>query len=243
MLIIKLNAIGSTNAYLKTLSSNKEVEDYTIVLAEHQTEGRGQMGTTWQVEKGKNLTCSVFKKMTNHAIKDSFYISMITSLAIVKTLQGFNIPKLHVKWPNDILSEEKKICGILIENIIKNSQIEGTIIGFGLNVNQMRFNNLPQASSLKILTGKIFDLDEILQIIISHMKHYFNVYNRGGFSEIKTTYENLLFRKDKPSTFKSKRGDTFPGFIQGVDAFGHLQILLEDDIIKSFEMKEIQLLY
>ena len=243
MHIIKLNAIDSTNAYLKTLVSGNIVEDYTVVVAKHQTEGRGQMGTEWYVEDGKNLTCSVLTHMKGFAIDDSFYISMITSLAIVKTLQGFNIPKLHVKWPNDILAEEKKICGILIENIIKSTAIDSSIIGFGLNVNQTQFEGLPNASSLKIITGKLYSLDEILLNIVTQMKHYFQVYNKGNLQEIKSAYESLLFRKDKPSTFKTKEGDMFPGFIKGVDASGHLQVLLEDDVLKTFAMKEIQLLY
>ena len=133
MYIIKLDAIDSTNAYLKTLVSTNTVEDYTVVVAKHQTEGRGQMGTQWHVEDGKNLTVSVLTHMKGFALDHSFYISMITSLAIVETLQSFNIPKLHVKWPNDILSENKKICGILIENVIKQDVISASIIGIGLN--------------------------------------------------------------------------------------------------------------
>ena len=243
MHIIKLNAIDSTNMYLKTLASNNAVEDYTVVVAKHQTQGRGQMGTRWQVEEGKNLTCSVLMHMKGFVLDDSFYISMITSLSIVKTLQGLGIPKLHVKWPNDILAEDKKVCGILIENIIKSTTIDSSVIGFGLNVNQTQFEDLPNASSLKIITGKLYNLDEILLHIVTHMKHYFNVYKNGNLEEIKTAYEALLFRKDKPSTFKTQNGDLFPGFIKGVDALGHLQVLLEDDILKTFEMKEIQLLY
>ena len=243
MHIIKLNAIDSTNAYLKTLVSKNTVEDYTVVVAKHQTKGRGQMGTQWHTEEGKNLTCSVLTHMKGFALEDSFYISMITSLAIIKTLKEFNIPKLHVKWPNDILAEDKKVCGILIENIIKNTTIDSSIIGFGLNVNQTQFEGLLNASSLKVITGKFYNLDEILLHIITHLKSYFQVYKNGNLQEIKNAYESQLFRKDKPSTFKTKHGDLFPGFIKGIDASGHLKVLLEDNVLKTFAMKEIQLLY
>ena len=143
MHIIKLNAIDSTNSYLRQLCTKNKLEDYTIVTAKTQTKGRGQMGTFWHVQEGKNLTCSVFKRFDKFPVDHSFYISIVTSLAIVRALHRFNVPKLRVKWPNDILSEEKKICGILIENIVKQSQLEASVIGIGLNVNQSEFQNLP----------------------------------------------------------------------------------------------------
>ena len=243
MHIIKLSAIDSTNSYLRELASKKSLEDFTVIIAEHQSKGRGQIGSVWQSEKGKNLTCSVFKRNCNVSIDDQFYISMVTSLAIIKTLQLFYAPKLAVKWPNDILSEQKKICGILIENVIKQNVIEGSIIGIGLNVNQTHFPNLPTASSLKNLTGTLFDVDELLVRIIEQLKYYFNKLEQQKHDFIKRAYEALLFRRHKPSTFKDTHGNLFSGFIQGINADGSLLILLEDNIIKEFKLKEIRLLY
>ena len=243
MPIIKLNAIDSTNSYLRELCARKSLEDFTTVVAEFQTKGRGQMGTSWQVEDGKNLTCSVFKRTKAIFIENSFSISIATSLAIISVLQGFNIPKLFVKWPNDILSEHMKICGILIENVIKNNILEASIIGIGLNVNQMHFKNLPKASSLKIISGQMFDVDELLQHILIKLQFYFSRIEKGESDFNRQEYETLLFRKDKPSSFRDKDNHTFPGFIKGIDASGNLQVLLEDDIVKSFDLKEIELLY
>jgi len=243
MPIIKLNAIDSTNSFLRQLCMEKAIEDYTAVTTKHQTQGRGQMGTVWDSEKGKNLMCSVFKRNNDIDIEHQFYISMVTSLALIKTLQTFNVPKLNVKWPNDILAENNKICGILIENVIKKNKIEASIIGIGLNVNQIGFKNLPNASSLKELTGIVFDLDELVQVIISNLKFYFNLLANGKFNKLKKEYETYLFRKGKPSSFKLKSGDVIPGFIEGVNENGKLIVRLEDDIRKVFDLKEIQLLY
>jgi BirA family transcriptional regulator, biotin operon repressor / biotin---[acetyl-CoA-carboxylase] ligase len=243
MHIIKLNAIDSTNTYLKQISSEKVIEDYTTVTANYQTHGRGQMGTIWDSEEGKNLMCSVFKECSKVSIKNQFYISMITSLAIVKTLQSFSIPKLRVKWPNDILSENKKICGILIEIVIKNNQLEASIIGIGLNVNQAEFKHLPNASSLKIITGTVFNIDELLKLLIKNLKYYFEILEKGLFNVLKNEYEILLFRKNKPSTFKDTKGLMFSGFINGISTSGKLQVILEDEILKEFDLKEVQLLY
>ncbi len=243
MRIIKLNATDSTNTYLKQISDEEALEDYTTVTAEYQNKGRGQMGTIWTSEKDKNLMCSVFKDGSKIAIEQQFYISIVTSLALIKALQVFNIPKLFVKWPNDILSENKKICGILIENVIKNTNLECSIIGIGLNVNQTEFYKLPYASSLKLLTGRVFNLDELVQLIITNLKHYFVLLERGNFDELKTEYESKLFRKDKPSSFKNKRGEVFAGFITGVNTMGNLKVRLEDDIVKAFDLKELTLLH
>lgn len=243
MNLIKLNAIDSTNSYLRSLVSQKVLEDFSVVLTDHQMSGRGQMGTVWNAEKGKNLTCSVFKRNKGVVVHHQFYISMATSLAIIKTLQEFNIPKIAVKWPNDILSEQKKICGILIENVIKNNAIEGTIIGIGLNVNQTNFDGLPQASSIINLTGRVHHPEELLSRIIKHLKYFFDKLQDDKHDFIKRAYEALLFRKNKPSTFKDAEGSLFSGFIKGVDENGNLQVLVEDDIIKEFAFKEIQLLY
>ena len=243
MRIIKLNAIDSTNSYLRNLSVKEKLDDYTVVLAEKQINGRGQMGTIWESETARNLTFSVFKDFFGHAVEQPFVISMVTALAILKTLQGFSVPRLSIKWPNDILSEHKKICGVLIENVIKQNTLQASIIGIGLNVNQTSFENLPQASSLKIITGQIHNPEEIAISILEHLKGYFKLLEKGEFNEVKEAYESCLFRKNKPSTFKDPEGLMFSGFIKGVADSGNLQVLLEDNILKEFNLKEITLLY
>ncbi len=109
MYIIKLDAIDSTNSYLKAMSAVNLPKDFTVVVANHQTQGRGQMGTIWQTEDGKNLTASVFKEVGSIAIEKQFYISMAVALSICKALDHLKIPKLSIKWPNDILSASSSV--------------------------------------------------------------------------------------------------------------------------------------
>ncbi len=243
MHIIKLNATDSTNSYLRALSAQKAPDDYTIVTANHQTQGRGQRGTNWISESGKNLMFSIFKDVSFIKFHDNYFISIITSLALIKSLHQFLIPKLRIKWPNDILSEDKKICGILIENIVKHNAFGGTIIGIGLNINQTNFDNLPNATSLQLITGTPFNTDELLQSIVANLKFYFEQLKNGQHITLKETYENYLFRKNKPSTFKDQKGSLFTGYIQGITNSGNLRVLLEDEIIAEYELKEIALLY
>ncbi|WP_426429543.1 biotin--[acetyl-CoA-carboxylase] ligase [Winogradskyella sp. HB-48] len=243
MYIIKLDAIDSTNSYLKAMSSVNIPKDFTVVVADYQTQGRGQMGTTWQTEDGKNLTASVFKEVGSVEVEKQFYISMAVALAICKALDSLKIPKLSIKWPNDILSASQKICGTLIENVIKQNQLKGSIIGFGLNVNQRYFENLPKATSMTLLTGVVYDKDEVLSGILTEFQNYFKLLDAKNYSEIKAQYKALLFRKDKPSTFKLENGVTFSGIIKGVTESGKLNVWTEDDIIKTFDLKEVTLLY
>lgn len=242
MNIIKLNATDSTNSYLRRYLLANHVEDYTVVVAKEQTNGRGQMGTVWSSEASKNLTFSLFKDLSIHVVEFPFYISMAISLAILKALKTFNIPDLRIKWPNDILSANKKICGILIENVIKN-KLESTIIGIGVNVNQSKFEGLPKASSMKNITGVHYDLDEVLHNIMHCTKEYSELLQKGAYDLVKNEYEAHLFRKDKPSTFRNTDGSLFSGYVKGVTKYGKLMVILEDEIVKKFDLKEIEILY
>lgn len=244
MQIIKLNATDSTNTYLRELSVNKELEDFTVVMAKHQTKGRGQMGTNWQTQEGKNLTISVFKDVSWLGVTNHFFISMVVSLSLAKTLNELMVMNVKIKWPNDILSDNYKLGGILIENIIKNNQLKASVIGVGLNVNQTIFDNLPQASSIQNITGRHFSLEEILNMLIENLMLYFNKlqYNHA-FDELKQAYDDLLFRLHKPSTFRDKKGKLIAGYIHGTDANGNLLLLMENQVIKSYGFKELELLY
>ncbi len=244
MNIVKLNATASTNAYLKDyLLATEEVKDYTVVVAKEQVAGRGQMGTTWVSESGKNLTFSVLKRFDDFLVSNQFFLNICVSLAIYDFLKQQQVPNLSIKWPNDILSGHSKICGILIENILSGKKIQASVIGIGLNVNQLEFKNLPNVSSLKLLLGRTFDLDYLLKSFTVVFKKYFNEEINKGKEQLQFSYESLLFRKNKPSTFKNMDGELFMGFIKGVSPEGKLLITLEDNIVTEYGLKEVQLLY
>ncbi|NRA94037.1 MAG: biotin--[acetyl-CoA-carboxylase] ligase [Psychroserpens sp.] len=243
MNINKLNAIDSTNSYLKQLSVGDGLDDFTVVVTEHQTQGRGQMGSVWESEHSKNLMFSVFKRFKDLKVDSHFYVSMAVSLAVCDALKLFHLKQLKIKWPNDILSEQKKICGILIENVIKQERIQSSIIGVGLNVNQVNFTNLPNAASLKQLTGIHLNTDEVLNLILTKFKYYLVLIENLQFELISDSYTSQLFRFEKPSTFRDQQGTLFTGYIKGVRSDGLLEILVEDNKTLSFDLKEVSLLY
>ena len=235
MQIIKLDATDSTNTYLKNLALLQVLQDFTVVHAHLQYAGRGQRGAEWISDPGKNLTFSVLKKHRSLPARMQFSITMIVSLGVFSALKQLNVPSLYVKWPNDILSGNSKICGMLIENLTSGQHIQSSIVGIGLNVNQLDFKGLQQVSSLRLLTGQPLDLEEVLQLLLIHLKESFTKFETAPYAEIRDAYEELLFRKDKPSTFKNKQGELFMGFIRGVSPEGKLQVELEDEQLKQFD--------
>ena len=242
MNIIKLDAIDSTNSYLKKIILEKNVSDYTIVTANFQTEGKGQLGYMWESEDSKNLLCSIYKKDLGIKVEDQFVLSMLVSLSIIRTLEKLNLPKLYIKWPNDIMSDNKKICGILVENMVKQNSIKESVIGIGLNVNQDTFKNLPNATSIKKIKGVAFNIDELLNDLANNIKKQFIDFNQSKIDLIFRQYEDVLYRMNIPSTFKNSEGDVFTGFIKGVNNLGRLKVLLEDNLTKSYSIKDILLL-
>lgn len=243
MRIDKLHTIDSTNDYLKRISKEEDAQEDIVVWAFEQTAGRGQMGTQWHTQSGKNLTFSVFRKVQRITINEQFFALMAASLAVKDVLSKLLIKNVRVKWPNDILTDNNKICGILIESVIKRGRLDAMIIGVGLNVNQTSWKHTPRATSIKKRTGIHFDLEEILMLLLNQFHHYVELLLAGDFETIKKDYESHLFKKDKPATFLRANGQKFVGIIKGVTYSGKLILLEEDNVINEYDLKELQLLY
>ncbi|WP_396169601.1 biotin--[acetyl-CoA-carboxylase] ligase [Flavobacterium sp.] len=242
MKLIKLDAIDSTNDFLKGLASKQVLENFTVVTAENQTKGKGQMGAIWDSEPSKNLIMSVLIADFVTDVNRLFDINIVVSVTIIQALEDFNIPELSIKWPNDIMSYNKKIGGILIENSIKSDGSINSIVGLGLNVNQINFENLPKASSLAVICKTTFDKENILLKIIEKLEQNIQLWIQNSdlfWSE----YSNRLFKKGIPMPFEGQNQQNFMGIIKGVSPVGKLEILLEDDSVSEFDIKEIQMLY
>ncbi|SDX24084.1 biotin--[acetyl-CoA-carboxylase] ligase [Flavobacterium degerlachei] len=242
MKVIKLDAIDSTNEFLKGLSNKQQLENFTIVTAENQTKGKGQMGAVWGSEAGKNLTMSVFIKDSLSDVNQIFKLNISVALAVIEALETFYIPSLMIKWPNDIMSYNFKIGGILIENSIKSDGTVHSIVGLGINVNQINFENLPKASSLAVICESQFDKEKILNEIVKKIKQNIAIMNSDAAS-LWLEYTNKLFKKGIPMAFKDNSNQNFMGIIQGVSSYGKLQVQLEDDSISEYSIKEVQMLY
>ncbi len=242
MRLIKLDAIGSTNDFLKQMMAGEYVPDFTVISAETQTNGRGQRGAVWFAEPGKNLTFSVLMPDLNIAANKLFQLNLLVAVALFRALQKYNLPDVSIKWPNDILSGKLKVAGILIENVIRSAQSVKSIAGIGLNVNQKDFGELPQASSMASVLGTSLDKWEVLEKLIYELEMTVAEWKINPQLVI-SDYESNLFRLNKPTAFETPGKNQFMGIVKGVSALGLLQIQMEDDSLELFDLKELKMLY
>ncbi|SNR61220.1 biotin--[acetyl-CoA-carboxylase] ligase [Lutibacter flavus] len=241
MNIIKLSAIDSTNLYLKTLVSKNELENFTVVITDHQNSGRGQMGTTWSSERGKNLTFSILISLPSFKIEEQFYLSMAVALGILNVLKKEADCPFWVKWPNDILAVKDKVAGVLIENTIGGTFIKYSIVGIGLNVNQEIFpKDIDNVTSLNNISNRTFVLDDLLSKLLKSIENFVQYIIRKEYLELKRMYIVALYKFEKPTMFKDNLGNVFIGKIIDVSEKGRLIVELENEKIRKFNLKEIK---
>ena len=223
------------------MAQNSSLDEITVAVTNNQTYGRGQMNNSWISEPYKNLTFSLFTTLKKVKVEHQAYLNFAVSLAIYDVLLEYDVPNLYIKWPNDIMSGKKKICGILIENTFSHSRIKNTIIGIGLNVNQEKFHkNLTNASSLKIILKKSIELEALMNTIINHINLKISCVELKNFNQIYNRYHQALYKKGIPTTFlNQKTKQLFMGIINGVSYSGNLQIQLEDNSLQEFGLKEV----
>ncbi|GAB4144359.1 MAG: biotin--[acetyl-CoA-carboxylase] ligase [Bacteroidia bacterium] len=235
----RLQEVDSTNTFALDLLKMNAVHEGAVIIAEKQTSGRGQRGNSWVAEAGKNLTVSYVLKPSFLSPAAQFDLNRFVSLAVTDVLNellpGFTI---CIKWPNDILISGKKICGILIENTISGRQISGSVAGIGLNINQEFFGeNAINAVSLKMISGKEFDRESILQRLHHAMEARYIQLRSGNTEQLRTQYENKLFRKGEPTQFSDGHHE-FTGTPEYVTPEG-LLVVTVNGAIRFFAFKEI----
>ena len=238
---VRLPSCHSTNQVASDLLAANEATHGTVVITENQTRGRGQRGSNWESQPGKNLTFSVILTPTFLEVGQQFNLNIVASLALTQTLQLFGLNQVQIKWPNDVFCHEAKISGILIENSIRNQSIESSILGIGLNVNQKEFK-VPHATSMVLQTGKEETLDSVFEHLLKSLEYHYHLLANGGYQELRDQYTSQLYRYQEPHSYKNLRTNTvIHGFIQGIDQQGRLQLHTEQGNY-SFEHKEVQFL-
>ena len=243
MHFITVTKTASSNSLLKELHREQRFTNPVFLNVLDQTTGRGQQGAVWQSQAFSNLTFSILIPTINLPAEAHFKLNMAVSLRIYEVLSRHRIPNLSLKWPNDIMADGKKIAGVLIENTLSKKAIKDSVIGIGLNVNQTRFENLPKASSLKGLTKQNYNLEGLLKDFMDAFNNFDNDLHNTSFSEIKSAYESLLFRKDQISVFaKQNSAEAFNGIIRGVTNDGLLRVETENSQVE-FSLKEVSLKY
>ena len=157
--IFRLDKVDSTNNFAANLIEEQLCRNGALILADTQTAGKGQRGSLWESETGKNLLCSYVYFSDNLSVDFLQELNMCLSISLIKCLNYFEIDA-EIKWPNDILVDGKKISGILIENNVRAGKVKSMIFGIGLNINQQSFLNL-RATSMALIRGAEFSIDEV----------------------------------------------------------------------------------
>ncbi len=235
--LINLSEIDSTNNFMKNWMSNNAPIEGTVILAESQTAGRGQAGTSWQSKPGDNITMSLLYQPKFIPARDQFVLSAMVALSVFELISEF-LPqsRIEVKWPNDIMADRQKICGILIENSIQGSSLQNSIIGIGLNVLQEDFGELSTATSmyLKGFTGK---KEQILTRMLELLEKNYLLLKAGKGNQLLEEYHQVLLGKDEILKFSDHQTE-FYGVIQGVEDDGRLAISSGDGV-RHFYHKEV----
>lgn len=235
-----IKSTPSTNDFLKDFIRDNKVPEGFTVYTDFQTKGKGQPGNKWNAEKNQNLLFSIIVFPYDISIDKQFVISQIISFSIVKTLEKY-IDNVKIKWPNDIYWNDKKLGGILIENSLQGNAIKHSIIGVGLNVNQITFPvEIPNPISMKQIIGKSFDRKRILAEIIENFSELFN--DRNKFN-IKEKYLNSLFRKDEFYQYKTIDGELFSAKVADIESDGKLILQTPKNEKKEFYFKEIEFIF
>jgi len=219
--VIFLTKIDSTNNYAKNLINKTGANEWTVIITDNQTSGRGQQGNKWISNPYENLTFSVIltPDFLNPAMQ--FNLNKTISIAIIDFLKNY-IENVFIKWPNDIYVNDKKIGGILIENIICGDKYVFCIAGIGININQKKFPNEINESSTSLIrhTGKKIKVENCLYQILNCLFRRYNELKNNNQS-IDNEYIKNLYLFQKKAKFKIKNNIT-EATIKGVDQYGRL---------------------
>ena len=242
MKILRFDEINSTNVFLyDKISENNDISDM-VVVASHQSAGRGMDKNRWESEAGKNLLFSIALNVNFLEAENQFRISQAVSVAIVEILsQLIDNQQLFIKWPNDIYFGDKKLAGMLIQNTIEGRMMGTSIIGIGLNVNQIEFSkDIPNPISLKMILDEDFDLDYLLNLLISGIKNSVeSLHFEENQIEINKKYISKSYRFGVWSDY-FYQNQVKSMIINGFDKYGRLLLHDKEGADIVCDVKELQ---
>jgi BirA family transcriptional regulator, biotin operon repressor / biotin---[acetyl-CoA-carboxylase] ligase len=239
-----LNSVDSTNKYAHELISKINPIEGTVIRAEEQYAGRGQFGSEWESKPGENITISIILCPKFLLVKHQFYLNAAIALGVYDFVNELcPSAALSIKWPNDMYIGDKKVAGLLIENILRGIYLDKTIVGIGININQSVFDpNLPNPTSLCLETQKKFEINDLLLQLYAHLERQYFRLQKGSLTEILQDYHKCLFGTNLNRKYKLSDGSIIEAEIVGVEENGRL-LVKHNQTIRSFDLKEISVLF
>lgn len=237
-----LASVDSTNTFAHNLLSKSNPIEGTVIYTDNQYAGRGQIGSKWQSNEGKNIILSVILYPNFLPIAQQFKLNQAVALAIYDFLAEYIFPvdALSVKWPNDIYIKDKKIGGVLIENQLRGSGFAHSVIGIGLNINQESFPaDLPNATSLLIETGFQHDVYAMIGKLCERLEQRYLQLKAQKYQILEQDYLKILYGFQQWRDFKiAATQQNIRGKIIGVEPSGNIQISTAQQLF-SFAFKEV----
>ena len=230
----------STNEMAADALKNGKVIEGSVFRADNQTAGKGQRGRVWESSHGQNILASYVFYPHFLGTDEQFNLIKAISLAVKDLLDKYLIDKATIKWPNDIYINDSKITGILVESAMKGNFMSSSIIGIGLNVNQRKFGDLVNATSVVLETGKGCDVDMFFNELSYHLEKRYLQLKRDKNAADKE-YAKALYRLNQKSLYWINNKKVELALV-GVDELG--QLLLEDKHgnQNAFAMHEVKMI-
>ncbi|WP_375415890.1 biotin--[acetyl-CoA-carboxylase] ligase [uncultured Hymenobacter sp.] len=239
--LIWLPNCPSTNSEAQALVGQNRASEGCTVITDEQTAGRGQRGNRWEAAPGENLTLSVVLHPTFLAAPAQFALSQAVALTLhdwASALLGeSSSPALKVKWPNDLYFHDQKLGGVLLENTLTGPKIQHSIVGIGLNVNQLQFG-VPTATSLARLTGRRYQLPAVAARLLECLERRYLQLRAGQLGSLRQQYLRALYRYQETHFFEVG-GRVVSGQIVGVDEDGRLAVAIAGEL-RRFGLQEIR---
>lgn len=233
--VVYLKTVNSTN----TLAKKTNCENGTLFIAETQTDGKGRMGREWLSEKNCCICMSIVLNPVT-VIEAVAQITLVTGLAVCETLNKLFDLKFKIKWPNDIVIDGKKICGILVEGVTEGNKITKLIDGIGINVNQKAFPDelKNKATSLFLLTGKKNDRTKIINSFAEVFESYYTDFIDGNFESLMEKYKALCVTLNSNVTL-IQNGETINAVATDITEKGELTVKKEDGTFLNINSGEV----
>jgi BirA family biotin operon repressor/biotin-[acetyl-CoA-carboxylase] ligase len=232
--------IPSTNDYLKANINDRAIR---ICLAEQQTQGKGRMHRTWHSPFAQNIYFSC-QYSFQRDVSQLAGLSLVVSLAIAKTLASYGLPKsLSVKWPNDIMYDQKKLSGALIEIQAESHGACHAIIGIGLNVNMMHDEEaqiLQDWTSLRKITASYIDRNEVCGLLIENLITYLRQFEKEGLAPFVSEWNDADCLMNKEISLKNGSRQIH-GKAKGIDNLGNLLLQTSDGLLQAFSAGDTML--
>jgi BirA family biotin operon repressor/biotin-[acetyl-CoA-carboxylase] ligase len=204
--VVRLTTVDSTNTYAAEKLALGELRHGTVIVAREQTGGKGQRGRSWKDIPGLDLLASVVLVPAGMPVMSQFELGKAAALAVHDVVSGAlraadrDVSGARIKWPNDVLVDDRKIAGILIENEVRGERVASSIIGIGINVNSTDLERNPNATSLRTATGGTHGLDAILKALCERLQYWLGRVGKDG-RPVASAYIALLWTKDRFTEF------------------------------------------